>query len=179
MDKVMVIGSGGAGKTTVARELAALTGLPLVHLDQLFWRPGWVRTPTDEWRRVVQNLVAADRWVIDGNYGGTMDMRLAAADAVVFLDVPRLRCLTRVVKRSLIYRGRTRDDMTAGCPERLTWEFVRWVWSYPTTRRPGILIKLKAFEAGGGRVLVLRSGGETREFLASVAQPEERPESAA
>ena len=164
----MVIGSGGAGKTTVARELAAATGLPLVHLDRLFWRPGWVRTPTAEWRRVMENLVAADRWIIDGNYGGTMDLRLAAADTVVFLDVPRLRCLTRIAKRALLHRGRVRDDMTPGCPERLTGEFVRWVWSYPPNHRPGILAKLRAFESKGGRVVVLRSDRDKRDFLSAI-----------
>lgn len=169
MDKVMVIGSGGAGKTTVAREIAALTGLPLVHLDRLFWHPGWMPTPADEWRGLIEDLVATDRWVIDGNYGGTMDLRLAAADAVVFLDVPRRRCLARVVKRALANGGRTRAEMSPGCPERLTWEFVRWVWSYPASRRPGILIRLKAFEAEGGRVVVLRNDRETRQFLATVA----------
>ena len=169
MNKVMVIGSGGAGKSTTARRLAAATGLPLVHLDQLFWRPGWVQTPSDEWRRVMEQLVAEDRWVIDGNYGGTMDIRLGAADTVLFLDVPRLRCLTRVVKRALRNLGRTRDDMAPGCPDRLTWEFVRWVWSYPVTRRPGILAKLTAFESGGGRVVVLRTSGETRDFLSTIA----------
>jgi adenylate kinase family enzyme len=179
MDRVMVIGSGGAGKTEAAREIATALGLPLVHLDRLFWRPGWVRTPTDEWHRVMENLVASDRWVIDGNYGGTMDTRLAAADAVVFLDVPRLRCLTRLVKRALMNRGRSRDDMTPGCPERLTVEFVRWVWRYPTNHRPGILNKLKRFESDGGRVVVLRTDNEIRAFLSGLAQTKEAPGSGA
>jgi len=108
----------------VAREIAAVTGQPLVHLDRLFWHSGWVRSPIDEWRRIVNGLVAADRWVIDGNYGGTIDLRLAAADTVVFLDVPRLRCVARVVKRAMLNRRRNRDDMTPGCRERLSWEFV-------------------------------------------------------
>ncbi len=169
MNKVIVIGSGGAGKTTVAREIAAVTGLPLVHLDRFYWRPGWVPTPADEWHRVVANVVAADRWVIDGNYGGTMNLRLAAADTVVFLDVPRLRCLARIVKRAVLYRWRTRDDMTPGCRERVTWEFVRWIWTYPATRRPGILTRLKGYESGGGRAVVLRTDSEIREFLSAIA----------
>lgn len=168
LEKVMVIGSGGAGKTTVAREIAALTGLPLVHLDRLFWRPGWVRTPSEEWRRLMEDLVAADRWVIDGNYGGTMDLRLAAADTVVFLDLPRLRCLLQIGKRALLNRRRARDDMAPGCPERLTREFVHWVWKYPSIHRPGILTKLKEFELGGGRVVVLRTDNEIRAFLSAI-----------
>lgn len=174
MNKVVVIGSGGAGKSTAARELAAITGLPLVHLDRLFRRSGWVPTPPEEWRRTMADLVAGDRWVIDGNYDGTMDLRLAAADAVVFLDVPRLRCLVRIVRRTSKHRRRTRDDMAPGCPDRLTWEFVRWVWRYPATRRPQILARLKAFEAEGGRVFVLRTVGEIREFLSDLAGPNER-----
>lgn len=104
----MVIGSGGAGESTLSRRIATATGLPLVHLDRLYWRPGWVPTPTKEWHRVVELAVAADRWVIDGNYGRTLDVRFAAADTVVFLDVPRLRCLARIVKRALCNRRRTR-----------------------------------------------------------------------
>jgi adenylate kinase family enzyme len=164
MERTMVIGSGGAGKTTLAREIAVATGLPLVHLDRLFWKPGWVRTPTDEWHRLVEKLVAADRWVIDGNYGGTMDLRLAAADTVVFLDVSRLRCLARIVTRA--FRNR----------ERLTWEFVRWVWSYSAVQRPRILTKLEGFEADGGRVVTLRNEREIRQFLSTIARPREGPE---
>lgn len=136
MQKVLIIGSGGAGKTTFARKLSAATGLPVVHLDRLYWHPGWVATPAEEWQLVVQNVVAGERWVIDGNYGGTVDLRLAAADTVVFLDIPRIRCLARAVRRGVIYWRWTRDDMAPGCPERITWEFVRWIWTYPTTRRP-------------------------------------------
>ncbi len=81
-----MIGSGGAGKSTVSRRIAAATGLPLVHLDRLYWHPGWVATPAAEWEQVVRDVVAGDRWVIDGSYGGTLALRLAAADTV---DLPR------------------------------------------------------------------------------------------
>jgi adenylate kinase family enzyme len=166
VERVLVIGSGGAGKTTLARTLAVATGLPLVHLDRLYWRAGWVATPEEEWRRVVERLVAGERWLIDGNYGGTMANRVAAADTVVFLDLPRSRCLARVVRRALVHRGRARDDMAAGCPERITRDFVRWIWTYPTTRRPKVLAMLEDFESGGGRAVVLRSASDVRRFLA-------------
>jgi adenylate kinase family enzyme len=162
---VLVIGSGGAGKSTVARRIAASTGLPLVHLDRLYWHPGWVSTPAAEWEQVVRDVVAGDRWVIDGNYGGTIALRLAAAGTVVYLDVPRIRCLMRVLKRAALHRGRSRDDMSPGCPERLTREFLWWIWRYPATRRAGVLALLADFERGGGRVVVLRNDAEVDGFV--------------
>ena len=154
--RVSIIGSGGAGKSTLAARVGARTGLPVVHLDARYWRAGWTPTPADEWRHAVGALIAAPAWVMDGNYGGTLDLRLAASDTVVFLDLPRVVCLWRIVRRALRWRGRSRPDMAPGCPETLSWEFVRWVWSYPRTRRPGVLRRLGALPATT-RVAVLRS----------------------
>lgn len=164
MRRVLIIGSGGAGKSTLATALGAATGLPVVHLDACYWRPGWVETPKDEWRGVVAELTARDEWIMDGNYGGTMDARLAAADTVIFLDLPRLVCVWRVVKRWLAYRGRSRPDMTAGCPERLSWEFVWWIWTYPSRRRPGVLERL-AMLRDDQRVVHLTSSRTVESFL--------------
>ena len=164
MRKVLVIGSGGSGKSTFARRLGARTGLPVIHLDSIFWRAGWRETPREEWAARVDELLKRDAWVMDGNYGGTLERRLAACDTVVFLDLPRALCLWRIVARSVRYRGRSRPDMAEGCDERLTWEFMRWVWGYPRTRRPAVLIKFG--ELGGGKkVFRLRSTREVRRFL--------------
>jgi adenylate kinase family enzyme len=165
VDRVLVIGSGGAGKTTLARRIAAARSLPLVHLDQLYWQPGWVPTPADEWERRVAELVQEERWVMDGNYGGTMALRLAAADTVVFLDVPRLTCLSRAARRAFRNRGRTRDDLAPGCPDKLDRDFVRWIWSYPRTRRPRVLDLLEAFRRTGGNAVVVRNADEIESFL--------------
>ena len=162
-----MIGSGGAGKSTFAARLGAVTGLPVVHLDACYWRAGWEPTPKDEWARAVDEIASRDAWIMDGNYGGTMERRLAACDTVVFLDLPRAICLWRVTRRALRYRGRSRPDMAPGCPERLTWEFARWVWDYPRRRRPGILARLDAL-AGAKRVVVLRSTREVERFLRDV-----------
>jgi adenylate kinase family enzyme len=164
MRRVLVIGSGGAGKSTFAEMLGARTGLPVIHLDSHFWRAGWQETPREEWAARVDGLLRRDEWVMDGNYGGTLERRLAACDAVVFLDLPRTLCLWRIVARSIRYRGRTRPDMAEGCNERMTWEFVRWVWDYPRTRRPGVLKRLGELSEGQ-RVFRLRSRREVRRFL--------------
>ncbi len=82
-----MVGSGGAGKSTLAREIGQRTGIPVIHLDQHFWKPGWVETPAEEWRAMQNDLLAADCWIVDGNYGGTFDVRFARADTVVVLAV--------------------------------------------------------------------------------------------
>ena len=168
MKRVAIIGSGGAGKTTLARALGERTGLPVIHLDRLYWNTGWVETPHDEWLKRQNSLLAQERWIVDGNYGSTMDVRLAAADTVIFLDLPRLRCLWRVFKRRLRYHNRSRPDMNEDCPERLTWEFLRFVWTYPKTRRPVILEKLGRL--GDKRVIRLWSVLEVEAFLARLSE---------
>jgi adenylate kinase family enzyme len=176
MRRVLIIGSGGAGKSTFASQLGERTGLPVVHLDALFWRAGWRETPREEWAARVEELIAADAWIMDGNYGGTMERRLAACDTVVFLDFPRALCLWRVIKRRAKFRGRSRPDVAEGCEERLTLEFVRWVWGYPRKRRPGVLKRLGELR-GGQKVFVLRSPREAQRFLEESGRRSERESS--
>ncbi|MBH8565262.1 DNA topology modulation protein [Nostoc sp. CENA67] len=164
MKKIMIIGSGGAGKSTLARELGSILGLEVIHLDTLYWNPGWVETPKPEWQSIIQDLTLRESWIMDGNYSGTLDIRLAIADTVIFLDLKRLLCLWRVIKRSWQYAGQSRPDMASGCPERLTWEFLNFVWTYPSTRRPHILNKLSQL-LPNQQVIILRKPKEVRKFL--------------
>ncbi len=121
MRRVLVIGSGGAGKSTLAAQLGTRPELPVVHLDACHWHPGWVPTPDAEWHDTVARLAAGDAWVMDGNYGGTLDLRLAACDAVIFLDLPRWLCIARVLGRWLRYSGRTPARHRAGLPRAAQW----------------------------------------------------------
>lgn len=171
MRRVLVIGSGGAGKSTVAAQISDRLGLQIIHLDAFYWRPGWVETPKEEWEHVVGQLLQREAWVMDGNYGGTLDLRLAAADTVIFLDLPRLLCLWRVVKRWAQFHGGSRPDVARGCPERLTVEFVRWIWTYPQERRPRILDKLQAVEQEK-QIVLLHSTAAVRRFVRNLPNAE-------
>ncbi|MCI0389709.1 MAG: DNA topology modulation protein [Acidobacteria bacterium] len=164
MRKVLVIGSGGAGKTTFAMRLSNILNIEVIHLDALYWNPGWVETPKVEWRRTVEGLIARGSWIIDGNYSGTLDMRIGACDTVIFLDIARRICLWRVIKRVMQYRNRRRPDMAEGCQERLDLKFVRWVWNYKKRTRPKI-VKLIEENADGKKVVWLQSDGEVERFL--------------
>ena len=167
MRRVMVIGSPGSGKSTLATVLALKTGLPLIHLDQQYWRAGWIETPRDEWRRRVAELAAGERWIIDGNYSGTLDTRLARADTVIDLEYPAWLCVLRVLRRVASSWGRVRPDMAEGCPEKLSLEFLAYTATFPRRARKRADAKLKAF---AGKRIHLRSPAEARRFLASFDQ---------
>jgi adenylate kinase family enzyme len=170
MRKVLVIGPGGAGKSTFARELGKLLDLEVLHLDKFYWRPGWIETPKPDWLKTVYELLSRDAWVMDGNYSGTLDVRLKACDTVIFLDMGRALCLWRVLKRLLMYRKGSRPDMAEGCPERLTPEFILWIWNYPRRTRPKVARMLESNPLGK-RIVWLRSQSDVKRFLATQEAP--------
>lgn len=163
MKRIVVIGSGGAGKSTFSRKLGAATGIDVIHLDTVFWRPGWVPTPKGEWERTVSEMARRDSWIMDGNFGGTREIRIRACDTVVMLDLPRRVCMYRVIKRAIMYRGRNRPDMAEGCNEKIDLDFLSWVWNYPNGGRERAFEEMKKFP--DKRFVVLRSRGEAGEFL--------------
>jgi adenylate kinase family enzyme len=169
MERIAVIGCGGAGKSTLARRLGDVLGIEVFHLDRLNWKPGWVATPEEEWRALQDDLVKRDSWIIDGNYGRTMVTRLRAADTVIFLDYPTITCLYRAIKRETQYRGRSRPDMNPGCPERLHLPFLNWIVRYRKRNRPSVLARIEE-HCDGKHVVILRSPKDAEEFLLEVAQ---------
>jgi adenylate kinase family enzyme len=168
MQRVAILGSAGAGKSVFARSISRRTGLPVVHLDLLFWRDGWTPAPAEEGRRDLAAAIRGDRWILDGNFlaGETDDddARFARADTVIFLDLSRARCLRHVFKRLLRDRGRLRPDLPEGCTETFGLTLLRWIWSYPKADRPRVLRILARLEERGADVYHLRSPSDVRRF---------------
>jgi adenylate kinase family enzyme len=144
--------------------LAQCTGLPLIHLDAFYWRDGWIEPNKQDWISTVDQLLAGEAWIMDGNFGGTLERRLAACDGVIFLDVSPWICLWRVLRRRIQHHGRARPEMPAGCHERLSWEFLWWILSYPAKRRPAILRRLAELR-GERSVFILRGARAIESFL--------------
>ncbi|MBC7491288.1 MAG: AAA family ATPase [Novosphingobium sp.] len=165
MQRILIIGSPGAGKSTLSRALAERTGLPLHHLDRMHWLPGWVERDRDEGRAELAAVLERDRWIIDGNYGSSLPMRLERADTVIWLDFPTRVCLARALKRWWRYRGRSRPDMTEGCPERFNLKFLIYVLHFRSAWRGRNSAALGQF---AGTILRVGSSSHLARWLATV-----------
>ncbi|WDY56211.1 AAA family ATPase [Pseudomonas sp. PSKL.D1] len=163
MQRIVILGNGGSGKSTLARALGERLNLPVVHLDRLFWEPGWAEPDAEQFRDRVRQAVAGEAWVCEGNYARrTFDLRLPRADLVIWLDTPRLTCFTRVLLR--LVRNQPRPDRAEGCDERFERAFLKFVWTFDHDYRPGIeAVRQKV----GPQVptLHLRGKREVRAFL--------------
>jgi len=167
VNRVVVLGNGGSGKSQLSRELSRLTGLPVVHLDPLFWRPGWQAGPRDEFRRDLAAGVARDRWIIDGNFVNAGDTRFERADTAIFLDLSRRICITRALRRFVRERRQPRPDLPEGCQEALDRDFLKWMWNFDRDDRPQILERVRQSDAD---LIHLRSPAEVEGYLAALGR---------
>lgn len=164
MKRIAFIGSGGSGKSTLAQKLGRKLNIEVYHLDTLLWKPNWEPTTKEEQKRIQLELIKREQWIIDGNYNGTMDIRLEAADTIIFLDFNRVLCTYRVLKRTIKYYNRKRPDMAEGVKERLDFNFIKWVWDYPKKIRPIVMRRLENLPENK-KVIILKSPKEAQQFL--------------
>ena len=166
MERILIIGCGGAGKSTLARQLGEKLQLPVVHLDQLWWKPGWVESAREEFDEKLAKELVKTQWIMDGNFDRTMSLRIAHCDTIIYLDFSRLACLRGVIKRVLTSYGKVRPDMVEGCPERFDLDFLKWVWYYNKNKRENNYRLLN--EAEGVETIVLKNRRMVRKFLKTI-----------
>lgn len=164
MKKILIIGCSGAGKSTLARRLSEKTGLKVIHLDKIYWKPNWTEPTKDEWKRTLEKVIQDEAWIMDGNFSGTLDIRLPACDTVIFLDMPRTACVYRVLKRVAFSYKKTRPDMAENCPEKFDWEFLKWIWDFENRSKRKMEKLLEQFE-NEKKIIRLKSKREVEDFL--------------
>ncbi|MSQ23121.1 MAG: hypothetical protein EXR58_00995 [Chloroflexi bacterium] len=165
MERIVIFGSPGSGKSMLAEQIGERLGIPVFHLDRYLWKPGWVMVSREEEAPIVEHLIKSHEWIIDGDSGGTaMHVRLRAADTIVLLDLPQVICLWRALRRWIAYRGKSRPDMPSGCPERLDWPYLWAIWTYPSARLPRIWARIQEY-AVGRKVFRLQTSSEVKQFL--------------
>jgi adenylate kinase family enzyme len=166
MERIAIVGCGGSGKSHLARVLGAGLGIMPVHLDVVFYDKDWKPLDQEAFASLQRDLVAAPRWIIDGNYASTLPIRLEAADTVIFLDLPGWACLLGIAQRRLRHGGG--QHQAIGVYDRITWNFVRYILGYRMKMAPRVRALIAA-DAGHAQVTVLRSRAAVRRYLAATA----------
>ncbi|MFB9952691.1 AAA family ATPase [Rhizobium puerariae] len=163
--RIMVVGCSGGGKSTLSQKVARRFGLAYISIDRdVVWLPGWKQRGRDEQRRRIEELIGQERWIMDGTNPSTFDIRVPRSDIVIWVRMPRRVCVWGILSRWARYIGRTRPEMAPGCPERVSWEFFRFVWTFERRFAWRIVEGLEA-HAGGKPVLMLKSRAEMRDLL--------------
>ena len=166
MEKILIIGCPGSGKTTLARALGEKLGLTVVHLDRLWWTGGWQNVSMEEFDARLENALKLDKWIIDGNYSRTMETRLQHCDTVIYLDFSRWTCLTGWIRRVIRNWGHARPDMGEGCAEWFDPEMAKWIWDFNKNNRERYYRLLN--ETDNIEKIVLKNRRAVKRFLKSL-----------
>ena len=168
LQKILVIGGCGAGKSTFSKKVQSILNLEIIHLDQYYHKPNWEETEQDEWEKIVNSLVQKPSWIMDGNYASSFDIRFKYADTIIYLDYPTILCFWRVIKRIFKYHGVTRSDMANGCKEQFDLEFLHFVATFNYKNRIGIINKLNLIK-NKKKVYILKTDKQADKFLAQIS----------
>jgi len=167
MKRIAIVGCSGGGKSTLASALGRRLDLPVIHLDVLYWRPGWVESEPAEFRARVAEALRAEAWITDGNFSAVADIRFVASDTIIWVDQPRLRCIAGALRRVIRWFGRSRPDLAPGCPEKFDLEFLRYIWTWDRVTRPRIEAAIVAHGAHAP-LIRLKSDRDIAAFLAGL-----------
>ena len=169
LQKILVIGCCGAGKSTFSKKVQSILNLEIIHLDQYYHKPNWEETEQDEWEKIVNSLVQKPSWIMDGNYASSFDIRFKYADTIIYLDYPTILCFWRVIKRIVKYYGKVRSDIQQGCKERFDLEFLYFVATFNYKNRIGIIEKLNLIK-NEKKVYILKTDKAADLCLGQIAE---------
>lgn len=166
MQKIIVIGNAGSGKTTFSKALAEKLNLPLVHLDKIFWCGKWHHISRESFDKILEEELQKDSWIIDGNFNRTLSRRLKECDTVFYFDLPTISCLWGSTKRVIQNYGKTRDDMGGYCPEyfdKHKWELYLSILKFNKQNRERYYKMLS--EEKDKKIIIFKNKNDIRKFL--------------
>jgi len=167
MKKILILGSGSAGKTTFACKLSKQLNIDVIHLDSHYWQENWQEPTKEQWNEKLKELLKQNQWIMDGHFNNTLPLRLEHADTIIFLDRGRLLCLFRWLRRVIKNIGRNRAEMPRGCIEKLDWEYIKWLWQFPRTHRPEIIELLKR-HAQNKNIAIVTNNKQSNYFISTL-----------
>ncbi len=171
MERIIIFGFSGGGKSTLARKMGEILGIEPTHFDRLHWLPNWVESTREYKREMIKPVLERDKWIIEGNYCHIYwQERLELADTVIFIDVNRFTCLWQAWKRSRVYKGKTRPDMGEGCTEKFDLEFAKWVFFKGRKKRLNYLETMKMLKDTGKNTYILKSKKDINKFLKGLSK---------
>lgn len=169
MKRILIIGGNGSGKTTLARALLSKLGLPLVHLDKLYWRDDWQHVSDEELSAAIQTELEKDEWIIDGNMKRFLRQRLTYCDTVIYLDFPSAVCALGALKRIIHSHNKSRPDMGGNCIEKLdrrSFEFIISIFAFNRRNRADFYKWIN--EAENAELIVLKNRNQVKRFLKNI-----------
>lgn len=162
MKKVIVIGCPGSGKSTFSKTLHDITGLPLYHLDMMYWCADGTKVPKHTFMERLNEILETESWIIDGNYGSTMELRMQFCDTVIFLDYPLDVCIDGIKSR----KGKKRSDIPCAMLEDEDKEFIKFIKNYNSESRPTVMELLKKYSHK--HIIVFKDRSEANKFLSEM-----------
>ena len=166
MERILVIGCPGSGKTRLAKLLGEKLNFPVVHLDRLWWTGTWENVSQEEFDRQLDEVLETEKWIIDGNFSRTMPLRLQHCDTIVYLDYSRWQCLMGMTQRVIANYGKSRPDMGGHCPEQFDPEFIKFIWNFNKNNRNMNYTWIA--QARHAKAIVLKNRKEANAFLESI-----------
>ncbi|WP_216831120.1 P-loop NTPase family protein [Alkalihalobacterium elongatum] len=168
MRRIMILGvSAGVGKSTFAQRLGRILNIEVFHLDKLYWKRNWVESTVEEFAAHQQKIVEKEKWIIEGNYSNTYDIRAKYADTIIYLELPLIVCISRVFKRLLLNIGKTRPDMAPGCKEKIDYEFLKFICTTYHSRKKKMNDRLEQFHQSGiqKNIIILKSKKDIQTYI--------------